>query len=73
MGLAVGSAACEALPVVEIELGDVGEGGVEFDADDLVEGELAGDKDRAAFACTEVDEGCSGGWDGVGRWHARGR
>ena len=51
-------------PVVEVELGDVGKGGVELDADDLVEGELAGDEHGAAFACADIDEGVVG--DGVG-------
>ena len=39
--------------------------GVELDADDLVEGELAGDEHGAAFAGADVDEGVVG--DGVGR------
>ena len=51
-------------PVVEVGLGDVGEGRVEFDADDLAEGEFAGDEHGAAFAGTEVDEGVL--LDGVG-------
>ena len=58
----VGSVGCE--PVVEVELGDVGQGGVELDADDLVERELAGDEHCAAFACAEIDEGVVR--DGVG-------
>ena len=55
-------------PVVEIALGDVGEVGVELDADDLAEGEFAGDEHGAAFAGADVDEGVAGdgvGWDGV--------
>ena len=40
-------------------------GGVEFDADDVAEGELAGDEHGAAFAGADVDEGVAG--DGVGR------
>ena len=51
-------------PVIEVELCDVGEGGVELDADDLVEGKLAGDEHGAALAGTDVDEGVVG--DGVG-------
>ena len=51
-------------PAVEVELCGVGEGGVELDADDLMEGELAGDEHGAAFAGTEVDEGVVR--DGVG-------
>jgi len=51
-------------PVVQIALRGVGEGGIEFDADDLVEGEFAGDEHGAAFAGTDVDEGVVG--DGVG-------
>ena len=55
-------------PVIEVGLGDVGEGGVEFDADDLAEGEFAGDEHGAAFAgaAAEVDEGVV--LDGVGWW-----
>ena len=52
-------------PVVEVGLSDIGEGGVELDADDLAEGELAGDEHGTAFASTEVDEGVFGG--GMGR------
>ena len=52
-------------PVVEIALGDVGEVGVELDADDFAEGEFAGDEHRSAFAGAVVDEGV--GVDGVGR------
>src|ERR1700722_13192766 len=44
-------------PVVEIALCDVGKSGVELDADDLMEGKLAGDEHCPAFACSEVDEG----------------
>ena len=51
-------------PVVEVELRGVGEGGVELDADDLVEGEFAGDEHGAAFAGADVDEGVV--FDGVG-------
>jgi hypothetical protein len=51
-------------PVVQIALRGVGQGGVEFDADDLVEGKFAGDEHGAAFAGTDVDEGVVG--DGVG-------
>ena len=51
-------------PVIEVELCDVGEGGVELDADDLMEGKLAGDEHGAAFAGADVDEGVVG--DGVG-------
>src|SRR5437762_2213838 len=50
--------------MIEITLRGVGEGRVEFDADDLVEGKLAGDEHGAAFASTDVDEGVVG--DGVG-------
>ena len=50
--------------MVEVGLGDVGEGGVEFDADDLMEGEFAGDEHGAAFARAEVEEGVV--VDGVG-------
>lgn len=49
----------------EVELGGVGQGGVELDADDLVEGEFAGDEHGAAFAGTDVDEGVV--VDGMGR------
>ena len=51
--------------VVEVALGDVGEGGVELDADDLAEGEFAGNEHGAAFAGAVIDEGV--GVDGVGR------
>ena len=47
-------------PVVKVGLGDVGHGGVELDADDLVEGELTGDEHGAAFAGADVDEGVAG-------------
>ncbi len=55
-------------PVVEVALRDVGEGGVEFDADDLAEGEFAGDEHGAAFAGADVDEGVvvdGVGWGGL--------
>ncbi len=52
-------------PEVEVVLGDVGEGGVELDADDLAERELAGDEHGASFAGSEVEEGVV--VDGVGR------
>ncbi len=51
-------------PVIEIELGGVGESGIEFDTDDLMEGKLAGDEHRAPFARADVDERVVG--DGVG-------
>jgi hypothetical protein len=51
-------------PVVQIALRGVGEGGVELDANDLVEGKFAGDEHGAAFAGTDVDEVVVG--DGVG-------
>ena len=51
-------------PEVEVLLGDVGHGGVELDADDLAEGELAGDEHGSAFAGADVDEGVAG--EGVG-------
>ena len=51
-------------PEVEIALGDVGHGGVELDADDLVEGEFAGEEHGSAFAGADVDEGVAG--DGMG-------
>src|SRR5437868_11152037 len=50
--------------MIEITLRGVGESRVEFDADDLVEGKLAGDEHGAAFAGADVDEGVVG--DGVG-------
>ncbi len=50
----------------QIALGDVGQRGVEFDAYDLAEGQLAGYEHGAAFAGTVVDEGVV--VDGVGRW-----
>ena len=53
-------------PVVQVALGDVGEFGVELDAYDLAEGELAGYQHGAAFAGSEVDEGVV--VDGVGGW-----
>ena len=52
------------LPEVEVALGYVGHVGVELDADDLMEGELAGEEHGSAFAGAEVDEGVAG--DGVG-------
>ena len=61
------SAAWVGEPVVEVELRGVGEGGVEFDADDLVEGEFAGDEHGAAFAGADVEEGVvrdGMGWGG---------
>ncbi len=64
MGWAVVSAAWAASQWSRLSLGDVGDGGVEFDADDLVEGEFAGDEHGAAFAGADVDEGVAG--DGVG-------
>ncbi len=64
-GGAVGSAAWVASQWSRLRLGDVGEGGVELDADDLAEGEFAGDEHGAAFAGADVDEGVAG--DGVGR------
>ncbi len=51
-------------PEVEVSLGYVGHGGVELDADDLVEGEFAGEEHGSAFAGTDVDEGVAG--DGMG-------
>ena len=42
--------------MIEIVLGDVGEGRVEFDADDLMKRELAGDEHGAALTCSEVEE-----------------
>jgi hypothetical protein len=54
-------------PVVQILLRSVGEDRVEFDTDDLVEWEFAGDKHGAAFAGADVDEGVVGdrvGWGG---------
>ncbi len=50
--------------MVEVALGGGGERGVELDADDFAEGELAGDEHGAAFAGAVVDEGV--GVDGVG-------
>ncbi len=55
-------------PEGEIALGDVSHGGVELDADDLVEGEFAGDQHGSAFAGTDVEEGVAVdgvGWDGL--------
>ncbi len=54
--------------MVEIALGDVGQLGVEFDADDLAEGKFAGDEHGAAFAGADVEEGVAVdgvGWDGL--------
>ena len=62
-GGGVGGVGC--VPVVEVLLGGVGHGGVEFDADDLAEGKFAGDEHGAAFAGADVDEGVA--VDGVGR------
>ena len=45
------------LPAGGILLGDGGEIGVEFDADDFAEGELGGEQEGAAHAGAEVDEG----------------
>ena len=42
--------------MIEIVLGDVGEVGVEFDADDLMKRQLAGDEHGAALTCSEVKE-----------------
>ena len=64
-GGGVGSVGDE--PVVEVELGDVGHGGVELDADDAFEGELAGDEHGAAFAGAVVDEGVVAEGMGWGR------
>ena len=58
----------EGAPVGEVLGGDGGHGGVELDADDLVEGELRGDEDGAAFAGADVDEGVvmdGVGWEGA--------
>ena len=44
-------------PEVEITLGYVGHVGIELDADDLMEAELAGEEHGAAFAGADVDEG----------------
>jgi hypothetical protein len=52
-------------PVLDVCLCGVGQGWVEFDADDLVEGEFAGYEHGAAFAGTDVDEGVM--VDGMGR------
>ena len=49
----------------DVGAGDGGELGVEFDADDFAEAELAGDEQAAALAGTDVDEGIAG--DGVRR------
>ena len=51
--------------MVQVELRGVGQRGVELDADDLVEGEFAGDEHGAAFAGADVEEGVVG--DGMGR------
>jgi hypothetical protein len=50
-------------PVGDVLAGDGGERGVELDADDLAEVELAGDEQAAALAGADVDEGIAG--DGV--------
>ena len=50
--------------MIEVELGYVGESRVEFDADDLMEGQFAGDEHGSAFAGAEVEEGVVR--DGVG-------
>ena len=47
-------------PEVQVALGDVGHDGVELDADDLVEGEFAGEEHGSAFAGADVDEGVVG-------------
>ena len=61
-GCGVGGVGCA--PVVEVELGGIGEGGVEFDTYDLMEGKFAGDEHGTALAGADVDEGVVG--DGVG-------
>jgi hypothetical protein len=53
------------LPDLQIVLRDVGHIRIEFDAEDLTEGEFAGDEHGAAFAGTDVEEGVA--VDGVGR------
>ena len=52
------------LPDVQIGLGYVGHVGVELDADDLMEGKLAGEEHGSAFAGAAVDEGVAGDWVG---------
>src|SRR5215471_7551955 len=49
-----------AAPEVGVVLGDGGHLRVEFDADDFAEGELAGEKNGAAFAGSDVEESVIG-------------
>ena len=44
------------VPVVEILLGNIGHGGIKFDANDLVEREFAGDEHGASFAGADIDK-----------------
>src|ERR1019366_6746015 len=52
-------------PVADVVACDGGQGGVELDANDVVEAEFAGEEQAAAFAGADVDKGVGG--DGVGR------
>jgi len=56
---------------LEVLLGDVGERGIELDAEDVAEREAAAEQERAAFAAAEIDEGEAGEGVGVRRGAVR--